>query len=324
MTGSRRQQELALSFFLTAALAYFFIRISFPHHEMFRSGEIARGIQGDVENPVGSTERRGKVAIEQHASDESFHGGLRFKDADAGKNKANADDHNLSPEQRQCHYRSLAELPPLDRHPKKGTRHMVDPPMGGTVTLVCCKTTAGPLTITARSSWAPLGSGRFLDMVRSNYFSTRVPLMRCVKDFLCQFGIAGDPAADRKFRTSLKDEPNWLPPGPTNRENSQGVKRFARGYMAYAGSGQNSRSNQLIVALKANGPLAGGSPWEVPWGELVGDDSYRTLDAIYTGYGEKGPPQGLLHSEGASAKVKENWPKLDYILSCEIMDEGEG
>jgi hypothetical protein len=77
----------------------------------------------------------------------------------------------------------------------------------------------------------------------------------------------------------------------------------------------------LIVALKDNGPLAGGSPWEVPWGELVGPDSFQTLSKIYTGYGEKGPPQGRLMKEGVSDAVKEEWPDLDYIKSCQVVDE---
>ena len=65
------------------------------------------------------------------------------------------------------------------------------------------------------------------------------------------------------------------------------MKRFAQGYLAYAGSGTDSRGVQLIVALEANPRLGGGSPWEVPWGELVGAHSYDTLAKIYTGYGEK-------------------------------------
>ena len=99
------------------------------------------------------------------------------------------------------------------------------------------------------------------------------------------------------------------------------MKRFAKGYLAYAGSGKNSRGTQLIMAIKENGPLAGGSPWEVPWGELVGSDSYITLSKIYTGYGEKGPPQGRLMKEGASDSIRKEWPKLDYINSCAVVDE---
>jgi hypothetical protein len=135
--------------------------------------------------------------------------------------------------------------------------------------------------------------------------------------------LSSDPTAKEKLITkgSLHDDRNWLPEGPNHRENDLGVKRFARGYLAYAGHGKNSRGRQLIVALKDNGPLAGGSPWEVPWGELVGADSFQTLSKIYTGYGEKGPPQGRLGREGASDAVKEEWPDLSYVKSCQVVDE---
>jgi hypothetical protein len=99
-----------------------------------------------------------------------------------------------------------------------------------------------------------------------------------------------------------------------------GVKRFARGYFAYAGGGKDSRSNQLIVALNDNERLGGGSPWEVPWGEVVGEESFATLDKIYTGYGEKGPSQGRLSREGSSEAIAKEFPMLDYILSCDVVD----
>jgi peptidyl-prolyl cis-trans isomerase A (cyclophilin A) len=135
--------------------------------------------------------------------------------------------------------------------------------------------------------------------------------------------LAG-PASKEFDSPTLPDDPNWLPEGPDfRRDEATGVMRFATGYLAYAGAGPNSRGVQLIVALAANGPLGGGSPWEVPWGETVGVHSFETLSQIYTGYGEKGPSQALLHREGASENVAKQFPKLDYINSCQIVDEEE-
>lgn len=93
--------------------------------------------------------------------------------------------------------------------------------------------------------------------------------------------------------------------------------------LAYAGAGPKTRSKQLIVALKDNGPLAGGSSWEVPWGELVGEESFKTLEKINTEYGENGPPQGRLGKEGVTEEIREQWPNLDYITSCQLVDERE-
>jgi cyclophilin family peptidyl-prolyl cis-trans isomerase len=220
---------------------------------------------------------------------------------------------------------SLKDLSPLELHPQAtSTRYIVNPPADKIpITLVTCETTKGFLHIVVHPSWAPLGASRFLRMVSTKYFSSRIAMMRCLKGFLCQFGIAGDPLLNSEYvgaGKNLKDDPNWLPEGPTHRTNELGVKRFSKGFLAYAGSGKNSRSNQLIVALRNNEGLGGGSPWEVPWGEVVGDESFATLDKIFTGYGEKGPSQGRLSREGSSKAIAEEFPNLDYILSCEVVD----
>lgn len=182
------------------------------------------------------------------------------------------------------------------------------------------QTTKGPLSIAVHPTWAPLGSDRFLHMVRTGYFSSKIALFRCMSKFICQFGLAGSPELNKEYK-SLKDDPQWLPAGPDHRSNEKGTKRFPKGYLAYAGAGENSRSNQLIVALNDNGRLAGGSPWEVPWGEVVGVDSFKTLDNIYTGYGEKGPAQGRLHREGSSESIANEYPLMDYITSCTIIND---
>jgi cyclophilin family peptidyl-prolyl cis-trans isomerase len=228
--------------------------------------------------------------------------------------------------QSTCPYGSWQDLTEGEQHPvASAERHMVTPPTGGKITLVCCQTTVGPWNIAIHHKWAPLGAQRFLDMVEADYFNNQnVPFMRCVHGFLCQFGLAGEASHD--FRASIPDDPNWLPEGPTHRENSLGVKRFSRGYMAFAGaknSKNGSRTIQLIISLTDNGPLGGGSPWEVPWGELVGAHSFETLSKIYTGYGEKGPKQGQLHNAGALPKVLQEFPKLDWIQSCHVVDQVE-
>jgi cyclophilin family peptidyl-prolyl cis-trans isomerase len=223
-----------------------------------------------------------------------------------------------------CPYKSLSDLTEEERVPAAGpNRHIVDPPGDTKITLVCCDTTVGPWSIAVHHSWAPFGAKRFVDMVRAGYFG-KVPLMRCVERFICQFGLKGKLSEEeRHFSHPIPDDKPWLPKGPTHRKNKVGVKRFAKGYFAFAGSGVASRSDQLIVGLQDNGMLAGGSPWETPWGELVGEHSSTSLDKVYTGYGEEGPSQGLLSKEDAFTVVASKFPKLDYILSCQVIDEQE-
>jgi hypothetical protein len=48
-----------------------------------------------------------------------------------------------------------------------------------------------------------------------------------MKDFLVQFGLAGDPEVQRRYHKlgNLQDDPSWLPLGPPGRQIN-GVKRY--------------------------------------------------------------------------------------------------
>jgi len=198
-------------------------------------------------------------------------------------------------------------------------KHIVPPPLGD-VTLVCCNTTKGVLNIEVHPTWAPRGADRFLSMVNRKFFSTRVGLFRALRNFLVQFGLAGNPEVQTEFHKlgNLPDDPPWLPLGPSGREIN-GTKRFQKGYLAYAGGGKNSRGTQLIMAFEDNLYLGGGSPWEVPWGQLVGKDSFKTLSLIYTGYGES-PSQGKIMNRG-NEYLEQEFPLMDYITACEVTRE---
>ena len=75
------------------------------------------------------------------------------------------------------------------------------------------------------------------------------------------------------------------------------------------------------MALEENKFLGGGSPWEVPVGEVIGDLSFKTLDEIYTGYGENGPSQPFVRKEGSSEELSNRFPELDYVLTCSVVGE---
>lgn len=209
----------------------------------------------------------------------------------------------------------LYEIP----EPETPRKHIVPPPVGP-ITLVCCNTTVGTLNIEVHHAWAPIGAERFLDMVKSDFFSTKVGLFRALKNFLVQFGLAGDPKVHEKYHKmgNLKDDPQWLPAGPPGREIN-GVTRYQKGYLSYAGAGPNSRGTQLIMTFQNNLYLGGGSPWEVPWGQLFGAGSFATLDKICTEYGEK-PSQGKIMNQGVKY-LEATFPHMDYITKCKVTRE---
>jgi len=162
----------------------------------------------------------------------------------------------------QCPVTSIVLLSKEEREPKAGTRHMVDPPMGGKLTLVCCETTKGDFSALLHHAWAPIGVARLVGMIKSLYFSSKIPLFRCTD--ACQFGLSGDPEETKTFNARLQDDPMWLPSGKDFRKNARGVHRYPPGMWTYAGAGPNTRSNQFVITLKPNPFMGGGSPWEVP------------------------------------------------------------
>ena len=183
-------------------------------------------------------------------------------------------------------------------------------------TRVKCATTAGPLLIDIYEGWAPLGAQRFLDMVRTGFFSSRVGLFRAVKNFLCQTGVPGDPSLHQQWRQKgrIKDDPQWL--------NLQGQKQpLKRGYLAFAGGGRDSRTTEFFFAFRDL--KLGFQPWEVPFGTLVGEGSFAALDRFYAGYGDMGafgghaPAPGQIYKRGA-AYLDAEFPLLDFITSCDV------
>lgn len=116
----------------------------------------------------------------------------------------------------------------------------------------------------------------------------------------------------------MPDDPLWIPTGPSHR-TIRGMARYPKGVLTHAGGGPHTRSNQFVITLKRNPFMGGGSPWEVPLGEVVGE-SDTVLDQLYNGYGEKGPSQALLKKGGVTAEVKAEWPLMDYIQHCQLVD----
>merc|ERR1712113_308302 len=100
-------------------------------------------------------------------------------------------------------------------------------------------------------------------------------------------------------------------------------KRMKRGYLSFAGSGPNSRNVEFFFAYRDIG--LGTSPWEVPFGKLVGQESYESMDYWYTGYGElqpfhgHAPDQRRMYEEGVKY-VDAEFPEIDYITACDVLD----
>lgn len=147
----------------------------------------------------------------------------------------------------------------------------------GTV-MVSCETSKGSVEIVVQPWRAPLGSARFLQLVRSGFFS-QLPLFRCVDGFLCQFGARFHDWADRT---------RW-PPLPDDIKPPEIEGNFKRGEISFAGSGKNSRTTHLFITLGESVKSLGVLPWEVPFGYVTQKSMEETVSKFTTQYGDMPP-----------------------------------
>lgn len=167
------------------------------------------------------------------------------------------------------------------------------------------KTTKGNIVIDVERAWSPHGADRFYELVTSGYY-TDVAFFRVIDRFMAQAGISGDPEVNKKWRNrGIKDD-------PVKKSNTRGMVTFAM-------SGRpNSRTVQFFINYKDNSNLDGMR--FAPFGKVR---DMKAADALYKGYGEgaprgSGPNQGEIQRKG-NAYLKKEFPKLDYILSAEVL-----
>jgi peptidyl-prolyl cis-trans isomerase A (cyclophilin A) len=182
--------------------------------------------------------------------------------------------------------------------------------------LVHFESSRGPFDVMAHRDWAPIGVQRLYQTLGEHYYDD-ARFFRVVKNYVAQFGLAGDPSKTAAWRRRCMADEAVKHPN-------------TRGTMAYARGGPNTRSIQLFINFKDNpklDTLAGfGFP---PIGELV--QGMENVDSLYNGYGDsaprsgpqfgrEGPSQDSITAQG-NAYLNRGWPKLDYVKTARIIRE---
>jgi peptidyl-prolyl cis-trans isomerase A (cyclophilin A) len=157
---------------------------------------------------------------------------------------------------------------------------------------------AGPFVVEVHRAWAPNAADHLYTLVKAGFFD-EARFFRVVPNFMVQFGIAGDPAMQAKFKASIKDD-------PVKESNKRGYVTFAQT------SAPNSRSTQIFINYKDNSFLD--SQRFAPFGQVV--SGMDAVDKISADAGEK-PNQGSIQSQG-NVYLKAQFPKLDYIKKATI------
>lgn len=135
-----------------------------------------------------------------------------------------------------------------------------------TVTAVVeCSTSAGNLTIDVRSAWSPLGAAQFLKLVELDLF-TDLPFTRVCPKYITQYG--------RKYRPPNTPDPIRTAGVKVIKDDSNlwSKRDMDFGYVFFAGSGRDSRYDEMVVALcemkgcRSTG--LGKADWETPVGTI--------------------------------------------------------
>lgn len=170
------------------------------------------------------------------------------------------------------------------------------------------KTTKGDFIIEAYREWSPLGVDRLYQLIKSGFYDS-IAVFRVVDGFVAQFGIHDKTEITEFWKEhSLDDE--------------EVIASNKRGTISFARAGPKTRSSQLFINYSNNTTLddynAGGIIGYPPIAKVV--EGMDVVDSFYSGYGGRpSDDQKKITSDGNSF-LKQKYPKLDYILSAEIID----
>jgi len=170
------------------------------------------------------------------------------------------------------------------------------------------ETSIGDVVIDVQRSWAPIGADRFYSLVRGGYYDdTRI--YRVLDGFMAQFGLNGNPYVNQVWKSE------FLVDDPVRETN-------ARGRVAFAKGGRHTRTTEVFISFKDNGPLD--AQGFAPFGEVV--EGMDVVDAFYAAYGD-GPPRGTgPYQAMAAARGNEyldaDFPELTRILRATIESPG--
>jgi peptidyl-prolyl cis-trans isomerase A (cyclophilin A) len=168
---------------------------------------------------------------------------------------------------------------------------------------VTCTTTKGDFTIAMHRAWAPLGYDRFMELVRAGFFDDQL-IYRTLPGFLVQFGVAADPSVQATWSHK------------TIRDDLQKHIPFLQGTVSFAGSGPDSRSTHVFIALDPHGGALGKAWHERPFGRIDNRRHQQIVASMESRYGDLTFLQGKLMQEGNGAAGQ--YPLLDRIKRCSI------
>lgn len=158
----------------------------------------------------------------------------------------------------------------------------------------------GVVSINVTRDWAPLGVDHLHALVKDGFYDGAA-FFRVVGGFVLQFGIAGTPEENTKWKTPIKDDP---------------VKHTnAKWTVTYATAGPNTRTTQLFINYKANPSLD--AQGFAPLGVAVAGTQY--LDRVHDPTpGDSGGVNQDDYLTKGDTWIRTTYPEINFIKKAEI------
>lgn len=169
------------------------------------------------------------------------------------------------------------------------------------------ETEKGDFVVRFRRDWAPIGTARVEELVKSGYYDNAA-FFRVVPGFVVQFGLAANPA------DSLAWIDKKLAAETPKASNKRGTVSFAMGRTP------DTRSVQLFINLGDNTQLDTMSGGFAPVGEVV--KGMDVVERLESKYGEGPTPQQSYIINMGNQFLQAQYPDLDYIKKASIVSEG--
>jgi len=160
-------------------------------------------------------------------------------------------------------------------------------------------TTKGDVIIQVNRAWAPIGSDRFYNLVKSGFYKDAA-FFRIVPRFVAQFGIPARPEVAAAWDHA------YIVDDKVTQSNKRGTLTFAT-------AGPNTRTTQIFINFSDNASLD--TQGFAPFGSVV--EGMEVVDKFFAGYGES-PDQGRITAFG-KAYLDKSFPNLDRIVSAIVM-----
>lgn len=161
-------------------------------------------------------------------------------------------------------------------------------------------TSKGDVVIDVTRAWAPRAADRFYELMTIGYFDgTR--FFRMKPGFIVQWGIHGDTLVSAQWNDAT------FPDEPMRTTN-------ARGTVAFAANGPDSRASQVFISTGANSKALDQQRVFAPFGRVV--TGMDVVEQLYADYGEE-PNFSKIVRQGNSY-LRRWFPALDSIVSTRV------